>query len=105
MKHFNKGGYKMNIDKIKQFLELKDELHDMGVIGVNMYRGRHELQVSAEKMVGSENLEIEHHGDLEYPYYLTGEKDGLSLRSVASEEQMKQHFSHLLESDNDERVS
>ena len=95
----------MNIDKIKQFLELKDELHDMGIIGVNMYRGRHELQVSAEKMVGSENLKIDHHGDLEYPYHLEGKKEGLVLRSVASEEQMKQHFPHLLEGDNDERVS
>jgi hypothetical protein len=84
----------MNIEKIKQFIELKKELYKEGVIATGS-EGEY-IQVKEEKMFGLPNLKVIARNSDEYPYEISTHIDGIEFLTVISEDE-KHLFPELFE--------
>jgi hypothetical protein len=80
----------MNIEKIKEFISLRAELLESGVIGLDPWEDR--VHVRYNELVGEEDLQITFRGDEKYPYELFVEKDGTKIFCIASQEVFEKHF-------------
>jgi hypothetical protein len=81
----------MNIEKLKQFVVLTNELMAEGVIGFSIHTKR--IHVSHEDIKGFENLEIIVRDDLNsnYPYEIFHKNDEFTVFCLVSKENVK-HF-------------
>ena len=80
----------MNIEKIKEFIALRAELLESGVIGLDAWEDR--VHVRHLELVGQDDLHIELRGDEKYPYELSVSKDGIKIFCIASQEVLEKHF-------------
>jgi hypothetical protein len=86
----NEGGRKMNLEKIKEFIALRQELKAAGVIGVSLFNDS--FQVRTEVLVGQENLQVEYNEGQEYPYRVTAAIDGVDMMAVMKKEEFEKSF-------------
>lgn len=80
----------MNLDKIKEFIALRQELQSAGVVGVSVLHDV--IHVKAEVLVVEESLEIEHDSDLVYPYRISTVKDGVEMFAIMTSEDLEKLF-------------
>ncbi|MDP4087624.1 MAG: hypothetical protein Q8934_23965 [Bacillota bacterium] len=82
----------MNIEKIKEFNAIREELLNDGVIAVDMWGDY--VHVSTKKLaeiVDYPNVKVEtREGDPKYPYTVTTVVDGIKLLFVLTEEEFFQ---------------
>jgi hypothetical protein len=76
------------MEKINAFMELKKELYDSGVIGLNMYDA--DVQVKHTALLGEEKVEIETRNCSEYPFQVFIVEDGIKVFALLSFEESKQ---------------
>jgi hypothetical protein len=81
---------KMNIEKIKEFIALRQELKTAGVIGVSLFNDS--FQVKTEVLVGQENLKMEYNESSDYPYRVTAVIDGVKMFAVMTKEEFEKSF-------------
>jgi hypothetical protein len=79
----------MNIDKIKEFIAMREDLYDAGAIGVDMYSNR--VHVKKNELVELPNLSVETGYSEEYPYYVYTKVDGIELFCILTEEEFYQY--------------
>jgi hypothetical protein len=83
----------MNMEKVKEFIALRQELNTVGVIGVSLHNDK--IHVNSDVLVGEDSLEVEFNADSPYPYRLTTVKDGVTLFAVVSGEELEESFPQL----------
>jgi hypothetical protein len=81
---------KMNLEKIKEFIALRQELKAAGVIGVSLFSDS--FQVRTEVLVGQENLQVEYNEGQEYPYRVTAVIDGVDMMAVMKKDEFEKSF-------------
>jgi hypothetical protein len=84
---------KMNIELIKQFIALRQELNAAGVIGVSLHND--EVHVRSEVLIGEDSLEVEYNAESTYPYRITTVKDGVNLFAIVTGEELEESFPQL----------
>ncbi|MBT2727873.1 hypothetical protein J7E63_13080 [Bacillus sp. ISL-75] len=77
----------MNIDKIKEFVHLADELREEGVFGFSFHSNA--VHVNKKELIHFENLQIENSDGSEYPYEIFIEVDGYKIFALAKFEDIK----------------
>lgn len=83
------GGTKMNIKKMKQIIDLIEELeHEDGIYGFNLH-GK-EFQVSAERLANEPELQVEERGTAQYPYEIFVSHHGFRVFALIREDQLKE---------------
>lgn len=81
---------KMNVEKMKEFIALRQELKAAGVIGVSIFN--ESFQVRTEVLVGEEDLQIEYNEGLDYPYKVTAIIDGVKMFAIMAKEELEESF-------------
>jgi hypothetical protein len=81
---------KMNIDKMKEFIAIRQELKASGVIGVNMYEDL--IHVSEEKLYGVEDLKIEVLETVDYPFRISAVIDEVEVFCRTTRESLEVNF-------------
>jgi hypothetical protein len=79
----------MNINKIKEFIAIREDLYSAGVIGLDLYSN--EVHVKKDKLVELPNLKVKTGYSEDYPYYVYTAVDGIELHSIFTEEEFAQY--------------
>jgi hypothetical protein len=82
----------MNIDKIKEFIALREELNASGVIGVNLHCN--EVQVRPETLTNEDVQLITRDCDT-FPYEVYVIKEGIKALALLRAESLEELFPHL----------
>jgi hypothetical protein len=85
----------MNIEKIKEFIALREELKAAGVIGLSVYN--EEVQIDKEILAGESDLRIEKRGCDKYPYEISTVRDGITLFCIATDDELLKYFPQFVE--------
>jgi hypothetical protein len=82
----------MNVNKIKEFIDMRKELNGMGVIGVNLHAD--EVQVKSEVLATMDNLQFHDYGtdEYEYRYEIFTHVDGIKIFTVCTGEELETLF-------------
>jgi hypothetical protein len=79
------GGIEMNIELIKQFAEICEQLkNEPGYISFF----NNEIHVNCEGIKGMENIQIEIRSGNDYPYKIFTEVEGIKIFAIAKEEEL-----------------
>jgi hypothetical protein len=79
----------INMEKIKEFIALREELYAAGVIGVDMYAD--DVHVKKQALLALPDLKIESGYSEEYPYFVSTVVDGIKLHCILSEEEFAKY--------------
>lgn len=86
----------MDLSKIKEFIAIRQELHELGVIGLDMYGDN--IHLSKDCMVGMADLEIKFYGhDCRYPYEIFTYRDGINLHCICTKEELETYFPQFVD--------
>lgn len=79
----------MNVEKMKEFVQVANELQSEGVYGFSVGIKQCGFHVSDEKLVNEPNLQIKGRGGSDYPYEIYVEHDGFKVFALIKTEQLK----------------
>jgi hypothetical protein len=85
----------MNIEKIKEYIALREELYAAGVIGLNIHQN--EVQMDKEVLAGESDLQIEKRDCDEFPYEISTVRDGITIFCLATDEELQEFFPQFVE--------
>lgn len=77
----------MNIEKLKQFVSLAQELTDEGVLGLRYFFK--EFHINKKALLEMEDIQIEKRNDHDFPYQIFVMVDGIKLYALAKAEDIK----------------
>ncbi|WHY76104.1 hypothetical protein QNH20_18505 [Neobacillus sp. WH10] len=84
----------MNLEKIKEFIAIRNDLYEAGVIALDLYSDS--VHVKKTLLVDVPDLQVEFLGDdVEYPFEVFTVCDGIKLFCVVTNEQMSELFPQL----------
>ena len=83
----------MNIEKIKEFISLRQDLYSSGVIGLDVYDDK--VQVTAKELIGYDDLQLESRNDEPYPFRVFIIRDGIKIYTIVSTEALNKYFPQL----------
>lgn len=78
----------MNIEKIKEFINLKNEIAADDVIGFHFHDNK--IHVRQKDLKGFENLQIKYRGDGNYPFEVSVNFDGFEIFALIEAEDIKE---------------
>lgn len=79
----------MNMETVKQFIQLQKELTAEGVIAVDMYDNS--FQVKAKTIASMPELTFSNRDSQDYPYKFSAEINGIKFFSILSVEELENH--------------
>jgi hypothetical protein len=85
----------MNIEKIKEYIALREELQAAGVIGLSLYN--EEVQMDKEILANESDLHIEKRDCDQYPYEISTVRDGITIFCLATDEELQQFYPQFVE--------
>lgn len=85
----------MNIEKIKQFIEIRNDLSKSGVIGLSLYAD--EIHMLPEVLANEQDLTLKIRQYDEYPYEISTIRDGIKIFCIANKENLAKFFPQFLE--------
>lgn len=77
----------LDMDAIKQFLNLRGRLQESGVIGVSIFEDRIHIDIDRFPLIN--DLEIEERTDYEFPYKVSTKIDGVSFYAIANKNEVE----------------
>ncbi|MEH7355113.1 hypothetical protein V7150_16265 [Neobacillus drentensis] len=84
----------MNIEKIKEFIAIRNDLYETGVIGLDLHSDS--VHVKKTLLVDTPDIQVEFLGDdLQYPFEVFTVCDGIKLFCIATNEEMAELFPQL----------
>jgi hypothetical protein len=78
----------MNMELIKSFISLRQELRNSGVIGLDLYDD--EIHLNWKQLIGESELHVSYRFDSKYPFEIYTIKDGIKLYCLADDERLEQ---------------
>lgn len=79
----------MEMRVIRNFLEIKKELKENGVIGLNIWDDR--IHLTIEKIIEFPNLTIKNRNDIDYPFEVTATEGGVNFFALATYDQVRKY--------------